>query len=100
MSAAHTPMVVAAARVLCNRMADARDEDHEDLWASFGYYYLEEAKAALDAAGAPDLLIMLQQYSLNLGHEKSARAEYGDAAVDRELSRRAAITKATGTKSC
>ena len=60
MSAAHTPMVVAAARVLCNRMADACEVDYEDSWKTYGDDYLDDAKAALDAAGVPDLLEALQ----------------------------------------
>ena len=53
------------------------------------------ANARLIAA-APELLILANLYALVFQEEKQARAEYGDAAVDRELQRRAIIAKATG----
>lgn len=65
MSAAHTPMVVAAARVLCNRMADACEIDREDAWKTYGDDYLEDAKAALDAAAATDLFDALADLVAN-----------------------------------
>lgn len=46
-------------------------------------------------AAANDLLAALGLYALPFADEKQARAEFGDASVDRELARRAAIQKAT-----
>lgn len=72
-------------------------------WCKFAGYHgravlpQEEARANLRlAAAAPDLLEALQQYGIGFTDESSARAEFGDYAVDRELKRRAAIAKATG----
>jgi hypothetical protein len=48
-------------------------------------------------AAAPELLEALNQYALAFTDQKEARAEFGDLAVDRELVRRAAIAKATGS---
>ena len=59
MSAKHTPMVVAAARVLAQRAAAQCNVDAEDNWKVYGEDYLQEAEAALNAAGAPELLAAL-----------------------------------------
>jgi hypothetical protein len=56
----HTPMVVAAARALCKRGAEQCNVDFEDSWKVYGEDYLNDAQAALDAAGAPDLLDALR----------------------------------------
>ncbi len=49
-------------------------------------------------AAAPDLLEMLQSYSLPIDADNIALSciEFGSEAVERELKRRAAIAKATG----
>lgn len=44
---------------------------------------------------APELLMLASLYALDFTDEKQARAEFGDAAVDRELQRRAIVAKAT-----
>ena len=54
-----------------------------------------QANAMLIVA-APELLEALQQYGIGFTDESAARAEFGDYEVDRELKRRAAITRATG----
>lgn len=56
---------------------------------------MDLANARLIAA-APDLLDALQQYGIGFTDESAARAEFGDYEVDRELKRRAAISKAAG----
>jgi hypothetical protein len=43
-----------------------------------------------------ELLSCVQKYDLPFTDDKQARAEFGDAAVERELFRRAAIAKAEG----
>lgn len=60
MTTQHTPMVVAAAKVLCLRSSNTCNVDYDDAWRIYGEEYLEDAKAALDAAGAPDLLEELE----------------------------------------
>jgi hypothetical protein len=54
------------------------------------------ANAQLIAA-APEMLEALTLYALPFDDEKEARAEFGHAAVDRDLVRRSAIAKATGS---
>jgi phosphoglucomutase len=83
-------MVVAAARVLNARAAEACMIDAEDSWKTYGDEYLEDAHAALEAAGANGLLAAL----------KAMHAEFGrtylpgsSAAVDAAL---AAIAQAEG----
>ena len=49
-------MVVAAARVLCKRGAEQCNVDFDDSWKVYGDMYLEDAKAVLEAVGAPELL--------------------------------------------
>lgn len=88
MSEKHTPMVVAAARVLCRRGAEQCCVDFEDSWKLYGEDYLEDARQALDAAGVPELLevlvdVMFRHVPFS---DKSAYAEKA----------RAAIAKATG----
>lgn len=58
----------------------------------------DEANARLIVA-APDLLEALLKYSLPIDTNNLAlsRSEFGSEAVDRELCRRAAILKATGS---
>lgn len=93
MSAVHTPMVVSAARVLCRRMADACEFDHEDAWKDYGNDYLDDAKAALDAAGALELLTAL------LMVKDAAIEQRGldfNLATEQWAVFHAAITKATG----
>lgn len=60
MSAAHTQMFASAARVLCDRMADACEIDREDAWKEHYHDYMADAKAALEAASAMGLLSALQ----------------------------------------
>lgn len=102
MSAAkHTPMVVAAARALCKCSAEVCNVDAEDSWKIHGGDFLADAKAALDAAGAPELLDALQVL-----HDKTAELIAHLQATDRLRpcfnfpaldSARAAIAKATGS---
>lgn len=47
-------------------------------------------------AEAPALLMLANLYALDFTDERQARAEFGDASVDRELQRRAIVAKATG----
>ncbi len=49
-------------------------------------------------AAAPELLAVLQSYSLpiDMKYPEISRIEFGSEAVERELKRRAAIAKATG----
>lgn len=54
-------MVVKAARALCKCAADACHIDESDNWKLYGHMYIEDARAALDAAGALDLLAELQE---------------------------------------
>lgn len=57
--------------------------------------YQHQPAKAQQAAG-PDLLDVLKKYEIKFENEKLARYEFGDATVDRELHRRAAIAKALG----
>lgn len=89
-AAKHTPMVVAAARALNKRCADACGIDAEDQWKIYGAEFLEDAQFVLDAAGASDLLASL----------KEADEDFEREGFDKECSYRdhiiAAIDKATG----
>ena len=59
--------------------------------------YAEQCVAAVCAKSAEaELLEALQQYGIGFSDEATARAEFGDYEVDRELKRRVAIAKATG----
>lgn len=57
----YLPMVIVAARVINQRVADTCGIDAEDQWKLYGNDILEDAKAALDAAGAPELLEALSE---------------------------------------
>jgi hypothetical protein len=56
MSTQHTPMEIKAARALCDRAADACGIDRNDNWNVYAEDFKADAKAMLDACGAPDLL--------------------------------------------
>lgn len=99
MNVQHTPMTVTAARVLNKRAAEACGIDADDQWMIHADEFLDDAKAMLDAAGVFDLLEALSLYSLPIDDEPTARHEFGDEAVNREIKRRAAIVKATGGQS-
>jgi hypothetical protein len=58
----HTPMVVAAARELCARESEECGVDNDDNWKMYGETFLMDAKAALDAAGVPQLLEALRNF--------------------------------------
>jgi len=49
-------MVVAVARCLNARAAEACGVDAQDQWKFYGDLYIEDAKAALEAADVPGLL--------------------------------------------
>lgn len=76
MSAAkHTPMVVAAARVLCKRGADECNVDFEDSWKVHGNSYLEDARLALEAAAAPELLEALHHARAHILIDRTALSD-------------------------
>ncbi len=52
----HTPMEVAAARAICRLHSDMCHVDFDDDWNIYSSDFLKEAKIALDAAAAPELL--------------------------------------------
>ena len=56
MTAQHTPMEIKAARALSDRAADACGIDRNDNWNVYAEDFKADAKAMLDACGAPDLL--------------------------------------------
>lgn len=89
--AQHTPMVVAAARVLCERNAEQCNVNFEDSWKFYSDDFLADAQAMLDAAGAPELLAFAQEFLADymsedgLGSMKHYAGKAG-----------AAVAKATG----
>lgn len=86
--AKHSPMVLAAARALSDRQAAACEVDAEDMWKTYPDVFLEDAQAALDAAGVTGLVAALQ---------KAVR--YGGLFPDLQEEARAAISRATGSAS-
>ena len=82
----HSPMVLAAARALSDRQSAACGVDAEDMWKTYPDVFLEDAQAALDAAGVGQLLEALQ---------KAVR--YGGLFPDLQEEARAVIAKATGS---
>ena len=79
------------ARALCKRASEDCGVDFEDNWKLYGESFIADARAALDAAAAPELLAACQS---------AAQWLQGWASADRELSvLRAAIEKATGSAS-
>lgn len=102
-AAGHTPMVVAAARVLCKRGADECNVDFEDSWKCYGDGYLEDARLALEAAAAPELLEALQELvSADRWLEDSTLCDMTNQAgkrMDRAWdAAKAVISKATGAQ--
>lgn len=98
MSTNHSPMVVAAARELCKRASEVCNVDFEDNWKIYGSDFIADAKAALDACGAPELLEALQaaeQKLVELEHAVGGGDDefYVEGAI---LKARAAIARATG----
>jgi hypothetical protein len=86
-------MVVAAARAICKLNSDSCGVNDDDNWKQYGETFLEDARAALDAAGAFKLRDALK------GLEWAC---YGVAYIEDEYSEqvtkaRAAIAKAEGT---
>jgi hypothetical protein len=96
MSAKHTPMVVAAARVLAQRAAAQCNVDAEDNWKVYGEDYLREAEAALNAAGAPELLEALQQAKAEIEWWQDEHGCCAGASTEALAQIDAAIAKATG----
>lgn len=98
MSAAPTPMVLAAARALSAQAAQECNVDADDQWKVYSDVFMVDAEAALKACGAFDLLEALQA-------EEEWRARDLSGAIDPEwdyetmvgAKRRAAIAKATGS---
>lgn len=86
MKAAHTPMSIAAARALAERSAAQCGVDAEDNWKIYGEDFIADAEAALNAAGAADLLEALCDMV-------SDHADLSDATLQFA---RSAIAKATG----
>lgn len=106
MSATYPPMVVAAARVLCRRGAEQCHVDFDDSWKLYGEDYLQDAKQALDAAGAPELLEALRRLEVAANtvaychdrHRGNFAAALSEMESDAEAAR-AAIAKVTGSES-
>jgi hypothetical protein len=99
MTAQHTPMEIKAARALCDRAADACGIDRNDNWNVYAEDFKADAKAMLDACGAPDLLETLSKTLKRI--EEALAYGYLPAGTEQELETqaaeiRAAIAKATG----
>lgn len=95
MSTRRHPMVVAAARELSRRNAEACGTDAEDEWKFYGESHLADAQDALDACGALDVLQALDV----LMHEviASGNADAKDFGWPNAVKRaKAALTKANG----
>jgi hypothetical protein len=87
----YTPMQVNAARALNKIQSDVCNVNEEDQWKYHGEFFLEDAKVALDAAAAPELLEALKDMLSNCQDE-----ERDDFIVQAVKNARAAIQKATG----
>jgi hypothetical protein len=89
MSTQHTPMEIKAARALCERAADACGINRADNWNVYAEDFKADAKAMLDACGAPELLEALRLAVRQNSHDMLMTGE--------ELRKcEAAIAKATG----
>lgn len=99
MSALH-PMLVKAARTLCDRGADQCGVDREDSWKTYGDDYLKDAEAVLSACGAHDLLEALRALLAVAPYHAPGAAHGVIGAEERHASAikaaRAAIAKAEG----
>ena len=60
MSTQYTPMEIKAARILCERIADACGVDRDDNWNIYSEDFKADAKAMLDTCGASNLLEALK----------------------------------------
>jgi hypothetical protein len=52
-------MAVAAAKALCKLNSESCEVDNDDNWKLYSETFMEDARTALDAAGAPGLLAAL-----------------------------------------
>ena len=91
MSTQYTPMEIKAARILCERIADACGVDRDDNWNIYSEDFKADAKAMLDACGALDLVAVLQELQESASYWSEYDVPIG--IVDRI---NAAIAKATG----
>lgn len=94
MSALH-PMLVKAARTLCDRGADQCGVDREDSWKTYGDDYLKDAEAVLSACGAFDLLQAMESIRDCCEEDRAAR-DYESRQTEIRGIARAAIAKAEG----
>lgn len=95
MSAAHTPMALAAGRALADRAAVHCSINADDNWKVYGEDFIEDAEFALNAAGAPELLDIAKRIdALLTGQRWNPEGDAPEALLLRDA--RAAIKKATG----
>jgi DNA-binding GntR family transcriptional regulator len=99
MSTQHTPMEIKAARALCERAADACGIDRNDNWNVYAEDFKADAKAMLDACGAPDLLEALKAarnwHNGDKWRDDSTAEQWAAWGAHRDVMD-AAIAKATG----
>jgi hypothetical protein len=88
-------MEIKAARSLCDRAADACGINRADNWNVYAEDFKADAKAMLDACGAPDLLEALQDL-FDADMEHVLMGDGKDDQIEAIAKARAAIAKATG----
>jgi hypothetical protein len=91
----YTPMEIKAARILCERSADACGIDRDDNWNIYAEDFKADARAVLEGCAVPELLEALKQY-VNVVASVNDLDEWKPKVVDAGAPARSALAKATG----
>ena len=91
----YTPMEIKAARILCERSADACGIDRDDNWNIYAEDFKADSRAVLEGCAVPELLEALKQY-VNVVASVNDLDEWKPKVVDAGAPARAALAKATG----